>query len=48
MLRLTHAPNLTMAALWVVALAAEGMVACGERGEGGFVQCWNCARLMPR
>lgn len=22
--------------------------ACGEMVEGGFEQCWNCARLMPR
>lgn len=21
--------------------------ACGELVEGGFEQCWNCARLMP-
>jgi hypothetical protein len=22
--------------------------ACGEWVEGGFEQCWSCARLMPR
>jgi hypothetical protein len=21
---------------------------CGELVEGGFEQCWNCGRLMPR
>lgn len=21
---------------------------CGEKVEGGFEQCWNCATLMPR
>lgn len=24
------------------------LCACGELVEGGFEQCWNCGRLMPR
>src|SRR6185369_8103915 len=28
--------------------AAALAVPCGEMVEGGFEQCWNCGRLMPR
>lgn len=49
---LEHAEHLGAARLLLDALRAlpqrRWLCACGEQVEGGFEQCWQCGRWMPR